>query len=115
MLGLETSHASWELKGLLLLPGKISFWRGGALPREGPGLDCLFPLHFHGLGVGWPARQAVAVGREFCQLLSHLPGDHPRNELRIFRDLGLTSGRTSWQGQLLDGVRENEESSLIYI
>lgn len=66
MLGLETSHASWELKGLLLLPGKISFWRGGALPREGPGLDCLFPLYFHGLGVGWPACQAVAVGREFA-------------------------------------------------
>ena len=30
---------------------KIPSWRWGALPREGTGLDCLPPLHFHGVGL----------------------------------------------------------------
>lgn len=51
MLGLKAAHASWELKGLLLLPEKIPSWRWGALPRVGSGqASPLFLFPSRGVG-----------------------------------------------------------------
>lgn len=97
--------------GAAALARKIPSWRWGALPREGPGLDRPPSLPSHGVGAA-SASGCGWLGRDFCQLLSPLPGDGPRLELSILRDLGLMSARTSWQGQLLDGGMESRESSL---
>lgn len=76
MLGLKASHASWELKGLLVLPGK-SLRGGGALSPEWGLAKPAPPPHFHGVGLApgaacgacWPVHRAV-TGQESCPFLS---------------------------------------------
>lgn len=92
---------------------KIPSWRWGALPRVGPGQTCpLPPPHPFRWGRG-RVGQCIRLwlGREFCRSFSVSPGGSPRSELYVSKDLGVTLGKTSWRGQLLNGIMKDKEIS----
>lgn len=77
MLGLEASHASWELKGLLL-PGK-SLLGGGALSPEGGQAQPVPLLLFTSVGLGAAPRAAVEAVLASAQAVARrvLPAPPP--------------------------------------
>lgn len=68
MLGLKASHASWELKGLLLLPGKSLLGGEELSPEWGQARP--FPLPSPPVGLG--ALLASASGRGWAEILPAL-------------------------------------------
>lgn len=112
MLGLKASHASWELKGLLLLPGKSLLGGGERSPEWGLAKPVPFLLLIPSVGGGAVlASASLWLGREFCRSFSLSPGGSPRSELYVSKDLGVTLGKTSWRGQLLNGIMKDKEIS----
>lgn len=112
MLGLKASHASWELKGLLLLPGKSLRGGEGLSPEWGQAT----PLPLLSPPVGLGALLAGASGSGWAEILPALlppAWRQPRNELCISRDSGVMLGGTSWQGQVLAGRKEDGKISEI--
>lgn len=62
MLGLKASHASWELKGLLLLPGKSLLGGGERSPEWGQAKSVPLLLRLPSVGGGAALASASGCG-----------------------------------------------------
>lgn len=87
MLGLKASHASWELKGLLLLPGKSLLGGGERSPEWGLAKPVPFLLLIPSVGGG-----AVLASASGCDWAENSAGASP-SHLETAQEVSFISQR----------------------